>query len=115
MGQCVSPCFNIRPCRTETRGIDTIRIRALTGAGVRLPAAVAEGVEVGDAGELCFDVGPSRLSFEAAVRSRRMRPDQTLTLGLEFAPGQDHERARLALALFHSGAALEIVPQAAAA
>ncbi len=39
----------------------------------------------------------------------------SVIFGVEFDRGQDRERARLALALFHSEAVLRLVPESAAA
>jgi cellulose synthase/poly-beta-1,6-N-acetylglucosamine synthase-like glycosyltransferase len=83
---------------------------SLVGAGVRMSAVLAGEIELGDAGELSFEIGAQRFSLAVTVRSRRLRPDRTLGVGVEFGPDQDHERARLALALFHSEAAVELVP-----
>ena len=85
---------------------------SLAGAGVRLPASVAEEIEVGDTGPFGFVVDGARFSLDVTVRSRRLRPDRTVAVGLGFDAGQDHERARLALALFHSQATRHLVPEA---
>ena len=74
---------------------------SLTGAGVRLPAAVTGKVELGDEGALCFELGDSH-ELRVAVRSLRLRPDQTLDVGVEFTGGQQGARTRLARALFQS-------------
>lgn len=76
----------------EVRDLSLTGARLLVAAGPGVPAEVAVGIEVAD----------QVLTLRALVRSVRRRPDGRLDVGLEFADGQDRERARLALALFRT-------------
>jgi len=83
------------------------------GATAVMPASLAREIEIGDVGDLSFDLG-GRLALGVEVRSLRLRPNLTLVAGLEFTPGQDRERALLALALFTVRAPLDLVEEEAA-
>jgi cellulose synthase (UDP-forming) len=76
----------------EVRDLSLTGARLLVAAGPGVPAEVAVGIEVAD----------QVLTLRALVRSVRRRPDGRLDVGLEFADGQDRERARLAPALFRT-------------
>ena len=92
-----------RPC--------SVRDQSLTGARVVVPAPELHLTNAPpDVQTLVVDLGrPVKLEVE--VRSRRTGPEGTV-LGLEFRPGQDAERAGLALALFHSETDPDRVPVA---
>jgi hypothetical protein len=82
------------------------------GATAVMPASLAREIEIGDVGDLSFDLG-GRLALGVEVRSLRLRPNLTLIAGLEFTSGQDRERALLALALFTARAPLDLVEEEA--
>jgi cellulose synthase (UDP-forming) len=96
------PAFlNGVPCRVSDL--------SLTGAKVVL-AEVSPGIALVPAGTVDFTVHLDRpLTLGAEVRSSRPGPGGII-VGLEFSSRQDAERADLALALFHSGADPERVP-----
>jgi cellulose synthase (UDP-forming) len=81
---------------------------SLTGAAVHLPVEAAGDLHAGRSASLSFVLG-APLILQARVRSLRPGPDGTVALGLEFDQGQDQERARLALALFHSETAVSFI------
>ena len=66
--------------------------RLVVGPGPGVPAEVTATIEVAN----------ESVQLRAAVRSVRRDPDGRLEVGIEFADGQDPERARLALALFRT-------------
>lgn len=82
---------------------------SLTGLQVALPFTVSVPLERGATTVLELEVGAAQVRMETIVRS--CRPQQvtgwmsTLVVGLELAEGQVDGRARLALALFATGAA----------
>jgi cellulose synthase (UDP-forming) len=94
-----------RPC--------SVRDLSLTGARVVVPATELHltGVER-DAQTLVVELGRP-VALEVEVRSCRPGPEGTVC-GVEFRPGQEAERAGLALALFHSEADPERVPDTGA-
>lgn len=94
-----------RPC--------SVRDLSLTGARVVIPGEEFDlnGIEQ-DVQALILDLGRP-VALEVEIRSCRPGPHGTVC-GLEFRPGQDAERAALALALFHSEADPERVPDTGA-
>jgi cellulose synthase (UDP-forming) len=72
---------------------------SLTGARVAVPRLTARDGHV-LAVHVPSEVGP--IELRAVVRSSRADENGRTTLGLEFLPDQNVERARLALALFHT-------------
>jgi len=88
----------------------TIRDLSLTGAFVSLAASQES---FADPGILAIDVGGSRLRLRAGVRSRRPLGSGETVFGLQFLDGQEHEQARLALALFNGQTGWRIETQVA--
>ena len=82
--------LDARPAAVVDLSLTGARLQVGPGPGVPTEAAVA--IQVGDA----------VLTFQSLVRSVRRTPDGSLDVGIEFADGQDPERARLALALFRT-------------
>ncbi len=103
-----------------------LRDLSLTGARVvldpdSLPLATpAEEPAGGPAAErpaapplyLLFDLYGDRFRLPAQPRRRLAGENGTVELGLEFAPGQDAELSRLAVAIFQGSAALDVVDAA---
>ena len=90
-----------RPCH--------VRDLSLTGARVVFPGQVMDPAALqSETRTLAVDLGRP-VALEVAVRSCRPGPDG-MVVGLEFCPGQDAERAGLALALFHSETDPDRVP-----
>ncbi|HET7490035.1 MAG TPA: glycosyltransferase [Acidimicrobiales bacterium] len=76
---------------------------SLTGTQLSLPVVHADWVaEGGDrTWRVSIPLGDRDIELDAVVRS--VRPlDHAVVVGMEFLPGQDEVRARLALALFHA-------------
>jgi len=71
---------------------------SITGARVVLPVT-AEFVS--DQPLLTFDAAGTKVELDVIVRRSVGRPGGERDLGLEFAPGQEDEVARLAVAVFH--------------
>jgi hypothetical protein len=94
-----------RPC--------SVRDLSLTGARVVIPGGDFHlNGDQPDLQTLVLDLGHP-LALEVEVRSCRPGPEGTVC-GVEFRPGQEAERAGLALALFHSEADPERVPDTGA-
>jgi hypothetical protein len=81
---------------------------SLTGTRVVLPARLALGLSEGEVVDFEVELG-ERIVVTAEIRSRRPAGGGAVALGLQFVDGQDPVRARLALALFQSEAAMERV------
>jgi cellulose synthase (UDP-forming) len=88
--------FDLRSIAELDGLVGELRDVSLTGARLSLPVR-AEG---GDAHRLEFTVSGEHVGLDVILRSVRQLEDGTFACGLEFAPGQHAERARLALALF---------------
>lgn len=96
---------------------------SLTGARLSLPAGLAGFSENGAsmaARRLTIVFGESgtggaSLDLQAVVRSMRPVAEGRMMAGLEFSPGQDDTRARLALALFNAQLVPELEPARAVA
>jgi cellulose synthase (UDP-forming) len=91
----------------------SVRDLSLTGARVVIPDGDFDlnGVQP-EVETLVLDLGRP-LALEVEVRSCRPGPEGTVC-GVEFRAGQEAERARLALALFHSETDPERVPETGA-
>jgi len=86
---------------------------SLTGAKVAVPAERAGSLRSGDGhhrARVAIPFGDVVLHLDAAVRSVRPAGEADVVVGLEFEPGQDSTRARLALALFNAQLVPELEP-----
>ncbi|MGI8684965.1 MAG: glycosyltransferase [Acidimicrobiales bacterium] len=88
---------------------------SLTGAKVAVPAERSGSLRSSDGdghhrARVAIPFGDVVLDLAAAVRSVRPAGEADVVVGLEFEPGQDSTRARLALALFNAQLVPELEP-----
>ena len=85
---------------------------SLTGARLSLAAGLVGAVDGASllSRRLTIPLGEASLDLLAVVRSMRPAAEETMMAGLEFSPGQDDVRARLALALFNAQLVPELEP-----
>jgi cellulose synthase (UDP-forming) len=98
------------PATLDGRGVELLDL-SLTGARVAgVPAALpAEGASATAGADLRFELHGGQFRLRVEPRRRADHDDGRVALGLEFAPGQDAEVARLAIAIFQGQVALEVV------
>jgi hypothetical protein len=98
------------PASLDGRGVQ-LRDLSLTGARVAgdAEALPAPGPEPATPGELVFDLHGGLFRLRTQPRRRTVLEDGSVELGLEFAPEQESEVARLAIAVFQGPVALEVV------
>jgi len=98
------------PASLDGRGVQ-LRDLSLTGARVAgdAEALPAPGPEPATPGELVFDLHGGLFRLRTQPRRRTALEDGSVELGLEFAPEQESEVARLAIAVFQGPVALEVV------
>jgi cellulose synthase (UDP-forming) len=94
-----------------------VRLRDISLTGARATAAgdaVPAPSPTPSPATLDFDLHGMLFRFRTQPRRHAFREDGEVELGLEFAPGQEAEVARLAVAIFQGPAALEVVGAARA-